>query len=358
MAIIHLLGAEIPHHNATLLTFFDQVLSTQVKRATARQFMVVSKETELAKRYPQLSIECFPSKRDLARAVSRRARDRTNQFFCHGQFNPYLWVALLTGQLQRHQCHWHIWGADLYQESRALKFKLFYLMRRWAQGRVASVWATLGDLNYYQQRYPQVTTSPLYFPTKMPEIFPASSGTAADQPLRILLGNSGDASNRHCQGLAHIAEQFGQQVEIVIPMGYPDNNDAYIQQVAAQAARLFPSSQVTVLTHKLGFEEYVDWLKSCQLGYFIFARQQGIGTLSLLIAQNIPFVISRNNPFWRDLASQQLPLLFAEDLLSPEIIADAHRQLQRFDKQQIAFFSPGYIQGWREMLHRVEGVGE
>lgn len=356
MAIIHLLGANIPHHNATLLDFFNHRLHVEVPNAVPRKFMVVSENKQLNELYPHLVIECYATKGLLAKAVIEQAKNRQIVFFCHGQFNAFLWLALLNGKIRRHQLHWHIWGADLYEESKSLSFRLFYLLRRFAQGRVASVSATLGDISVYQQRYPNIPCYPLYFPTKMPSAPVVAKQRDPNQPLTILLGNSGDVSNRHCQALTQISEQFGQQVAIIIPMGYPENNSDYIQQVTDHAASLFYAQQVKVLTTKLDFTHYLQLLAECDLGYFIFTRQQGVGTLSLLIEQNIPFVISRKNPFWQDLAAQQLPILFDQDLLTAELIEQAHQQLLRCDKSHLAFFSPGYLQGWRELLHRLEGA--
>ena len=356
MAIIHVLGADIPHHNKTLLAFFDEVLTTEVPCSQARKFIVVTQDMALAEQFPNLSIDCVASKKQLAQVVIELAKNRQTLFFCYGQFNPLLWLALLSGRIRRHQLHWHIWGADLYEASRSLKFRLFYTLRRRAQRRVAAVYATLGDLSVYQQKNPKVPGHKLYFPTKMATTPQTTVGEPTNQPLTLLVGNSGDPSNRHCQALTHIAHRFGQAVKVIVPMGYPDNNQQYIAKVSAHASQLFSSGQVEIVTEKLNFDAYLKVIDRCHLGYFIFARQQGIGTLSILIDKNIPFVISRKNPFWRDLAEQHLPVLFDEDALDREIIQRARQQLVHHDKATIEFFSPGYLQGWRDMLQRLEGM--
>ncbi|NIF24551.1 TDP-N-acetylfucosamine:lipid II N-acetylfucosaminyltransferase [Candidatus Pantoea multigeneris] len=353
MTVIHVLGADIPHHNQTVLRFFNDVLSEAQPSAAPRRFMVVSREPQSLLSFPALDIEIFASKKDLAQTLVARARDRQQRFFCHGQFNPWIWLALLSGKIQRGQLLWHVWGADLYEDSRSLKFRLFYLLRRRAQGRVAHVFATQGDRLYYQQRHPKVATSLLYFPTKMPAVAPQTQ--APQGPLTILLGNSGDASNRHIAGLEAIHAQFGSEVKVEVPLGYPPNNHAYVEEVAAAAQRLFPQGQVNLLRDKLAFDDYLQLLARCQLGYFMFERQQGIGTLCLLIQAHIPFVLQRKNPFWHDLAAQNLPLLFSDEALTPARIAEAQQQLALCDQQQIAFFAPGYLAGWRHVLALCEG---
>ena len=183
----------------------------------------------------------------------------------------------------------------------------------------------------------------------------AAVESAPSEPFTLLLGNSGDPSNRHIEGLKAIHAQFGEQVRIEVPLGYPPGNEAYISQIQAAADALFPNGQVNLMRENLAFDDYLALLARCHVGYFMFERQQGVGTLCLLIQANVPFVLTRKNPFWRDVAEQQLPVLFSEDTLSPAVIAEARRQLMSCDKQAIAFFAPGYLAGWRAALQLSEG---
>lgn len=351
---IHVLGADIPHHNETILGFFNDVLSTEQPVPVPRQFMVVAQNSGTFQAYDQLRITVFRDKKSLARAVVRQARDREKRFFWHGQFNPWLWLALLCGLISKHQVLWHVWGADLYEQAQGLKYRLFWMLRRMAQGKVAHLFATYGDIHHYQQRYPDVPASLLYFPTRMPLVLSEPKSGQRNDKLTILLGNSGDASNRHLQALEDIRRQFGDDLRVIIPLGYPPDNHELISQIRHTAQRLLPASEVTLITRKMAFEEYVQLIQHCDLGYFIFERQQGVGTLCLLIQADIPFVLSRQNPFWRDLQECDLPMLFNDQPVSRQDIVEACRQLSLKDKSQITFFNPGFIQGWKEALIQAE----
>ncbi len=85
--LILVLGSDIPHHNRTVLRFFNDALAATSE--PAREFMVAGKYDGLSDSCLALSVQFFPGKKSLAEAVIAKAKaNRQQRFFFHGQFNP------------------------------------------------------------------------------------------------------------------------------------------------------------------------------------------------------------------------------------------------------------------------------
>lgn len=78
--LIHVLGSDIPHHNRTVLRFFNDALAATSEHA--REFMVAGKDDGLSDSCLALSVQFFPGKKSLAEAVIAKAKaNRQQRFF-------------------------------------------------------------------------------------------------------------------------------------------------------------------------------------------------------------------------------------------------------------------------------------
>ena len=239
--------------------------------------MVAAKDVAALGDFPALNIEPYADKKSPAAAVITRAQsDRDARFFLHGQFNPGLWLALLSGKIKARQVSWHIWGADLYEDATSWKFRLFYLLRRIAQGRVGNVFATRGDVIHYQQRHARVPASLLYFPTRMDpaltDVHVEKTGRADDDSGRQLRRSqqsayrsaAGDSSAVRRRRARDPADGLSGQQRCLHRAG------------ARRRVAAVRRENLQLLTQQVAFEDYLNILRACDLGYFIFNRQRGL----------------------------------------------------------------------------------
>ncbi|CAL1329430.1 TDP-N-acetylfucosamine:lipid II N-acetylfucosaminyltransferase [Candidatus Providencia siddallii] len=350
--LIHVLGSNISHHNNTLLNFFNKLFLKEKFLLKKFLFFVVTKDKNIINIYSNLEIKTFDNKLLLAKNVIKNAiNNRYNRFFFHGQFNVFIWLGLLFGGIKSYQFWWHIWGADLYEESNSLKFKIFYIFRRLAYKKVGYVCATRGDLDYYYKINPKTPSFVLYFPTKIDlSLNKKKLKISVTRRLTILLGNSGDSSNRHEEALIAIKKQFGEKVKIIIPMGYPNNNQTYIRKIEKVINQKFKLGEVIVIKEYLSFNKYISLLRTCDLSYLIFNRQQGIGTICLLIQLCIPFVISKENTFLKDLKLQNIPVFIYGNKFTIFSINKIKQQIFNLNNNKINFFPPNFVCNWKIVL--------
>lgn len=74
--LIHVLGSDIPHHNQTVLRFFNDSLAATSEHA--RTFMVAGQDAGFSESCPALSLSFYSGKKALAEAVIAKAKRIAN----------------------------------------------------------------------------------------------------------------------------------------------------------------------------------------------------------------------------------------------------------------------------------------
>jgi dTDP-N-acetylfucosamine:lipid II N-acetylfucosaminyltransferase len=108
---------------------------------------------------------------------------------------------------------------------------------------------------------------------------------------------------------AGVHQQFGDTVNVIVPMGYPANNDAYIDEVRQAGLALFSAENLQISA--------ISWnlmiiLRCCANAIWAISSLPASRDRHAVFADSggYPCVLNRENPFWQDMAEQHLPVLF------------------------------------------------
>ncbi len=197
---------------------------------------------------------------------------------------------------------WIIWGGDLYafqKPNSSIRIKLYETCRRkiipWFP-EIASFIKEDAELamkvysakpTYYQILYPiPVRIEHLTTNLKLPK----------SDLISVLVGNSGDSSNRHEEALELLANYCNENVIIYCPLSY-GGSPAYIKRILEKGKNVF-GNKFHPFLQLLDAEEYATILKKVDIAIMNHQRQQGLGNiLSLLYLGKKVFIRSDTTSF-------------------------------------------------------------
>lgn len=162
--LIHVLGSDILTITTPCCGFNDSLAATSEH---ARTFMVAGRDAGFSESCPALSLSFYDGKGAGPCGYCEGESGSPTALLLSWSVQHQPVAGAAEWGIKPEQFYWHIWGADLYEVSSGLKFRLFYPIRRMAQNRVGCVFATRGDLRYFAGQHPHVRGELLYFPTRM-----------------------------------------------------------------------------------------------------------------------------------------------------------------------------------------------
>lgn len=300
---IHVLGADIPHHNKSVIDFFESVIEAPDGKKT-RLYVVVGQGSSLRMvTYKNVDISFFYSR--FAAAI-RILQDCLvgHSFFFHGQFNQYIWLLLLIGSISPEQFHWFIWGGDLYHREKDQRFlnRIYKKIKIIAFHKVINVYGLSVDTIFFSHNYnSHAVKKRLYFPAPLPDIDFIRQEKKHDKVgLSLLIGNSGDINNNHFDALDALSSFAGEDIHISLVLNYPPNNTYYYDSVEKHAYKIFGMKKIKIIRELLSYATYLQLLASIDIGIFYHDRQQGVGTIGLMALLGKSIYIKHSNPMFSE----------------------------------------------------------
>jgi hypothetical protein len=205
----------------------------------------------------------------------------------HGLFNPWLVVYLSLHPKLLRQCVWCIWGADLYLyrlKRRTVKEHLTERLRGRVIRRLGAIACFVrGDYELARQVY---RTEAPYIHSFYPNpvdfgLLDEAQPSPGDGARTLMVGNSGDPTNRHAEILDLLAPHRGADIRIVAPLSYGDKDNALA--VTRYAQERF-GAKFLALSEFMPAADYVGLLAGVDVAIMNHDRQQALGNVLAILA--------------------------------------------------------------------------
>ena len=112
-------------------------------------------------------------------------------------------------------------------------------------------------------------------------------------PTKVIVGSNGSKLNRHIDCLRLLERYRNQDVQIVCPFGYRNDNAAYTNEVASYGQKAFGDKFVLV-EQFIPIEQYVSLLKSADIFIIHCERQRALFNIYAFLFQGKKIYVPRN----------------------------------------------------------------
>ncbi|HYF66865.1 MAG TPA: TDP-N-acetylfucosamine:lipid II N-acetylfucosaminyltransferase [Ohtaekwangia sp.] len=264
-----------------------------------------------------------------------------DRVFIH-QFSPLMfrWVAKNTFR----ELNWMIWGGDLYNlpfvdfnafepltkqnyiKTRKDTGHWLYLAKLYltnmifmkkAYSKVNNVLTWMkSEYEFAQQHIPSLNANYQFFfyenqiPYHKLDESDFRKNTTASLKRKILVGNSGTATNNHLDAILSI-EKSGIDADLYIPASYGDST--YINHLKRNAS-FYKKGSLVFMEKFMGFDEYFKFMKECDALVMNHIRPQGYGNIFMMMYLGKPVYLNPNNVSLNDLKDNGLKYLLLPDI--------------------------------------------
>lgn len=292
-----------------------------------------------------------------------RQLGETDRVIIHQLSNPRLLLYLLISRRSARRCAWSIWGGDVYY------FK--YRGKTWADDLRESLRRAVipsipvissmipGDYEVVRAVYgSRAKYVNAFYPIPMSydSLEPGDATSPLERRVTILIGNSGDPSNRHAEILRLLSRFRDEGLHIVAPLAYGDRR--YVASVVETGRELF-GEKFSPLTDFMPPEQYARLIGETNAAIMNHGHQQALGNIiAMLMLGKKVFVRSDATPYhyFGDLGitvydTLSLPQLALAEIIdfAPEIGARNAASIRAHLSEENA------VAGWKNLFTALSG---
>ena len=276
----------------------------------------------------------------------------SKKIIVHGLASPYLLFYLYLFPFLRNRVFWAMHGKDLYFFRTLKRVRFYHRLYEFFRKKVLrEIRVVISDnhedvklLRLWYGSNAKVFASFTY-PSNFFRPNQQSAPTKAENPFRILVGNSADPANDHQRAFEILAGFPKQAIKLFAPLSYGD--PAYRAEVVREGKARFGES-FEPMTEFLSREEYNRFLTSIDAGLFTNTRQQGMGNIISLLGMGKKVYINPEVSSWRFFGSLGLTLYSCEEFslnrCEPEVAAGNREIVKNY------YSEANLLKQWQEIF--------
>jgi hypothetical protein len=149
----------------------------------------------------------------------------------------------------------------------------------------------------------------------------------------ILLGNSSTPSNRHKVVLDQLKKVDGLSQKVITPLNYGDAE--YKTYILAEGTKAI-GDNFKPLTEFMPIEEYSSTIQECSHVIMAHKRQQGFGTIMMMIYGGAKLYLSEDSPFYSWLKNLGIVVYSIENELTHELKSELSDEIKLVNREIVS----------------------
>ncbi len=220
----------------------------------------------------------------------------------HGFTNKYVILFLAMNPWLHAKCYWSIWGSELYffKKRKSLPEKAYEVFRSSVIRGVGHILTYIpGDVELARKWYGakgKHVECLMYTSNVITDKLPDNNGARKSGPLKIMVGNSADPSNRHLYIFEKLKGMEGVEYSIISPLSYGDKQHAL--EISSLGKSMF-GERFFPLMEFMCYEDYLELLGDIDVAIFAHERQQAMGNIIMLLASGKKVYMNKSSTLAR-----------------------------------------------------------
>ncbi|MBN1879735.1 TDP-N-acetylfucosamine:lipid II N-acetylfucosaminyltransferase [bacterium] len=117
-----------------------------------------------------------------------------------------------------------------------------------------------------------------------------------ESPEDIFIGNSNTMASNHADAFRRVAETGFPKGKIIVPLSYGDGDDYH--RFVVDRGKYYFGPRFFPISEFMNLKEYCRILSSCRIAVFNHMRQQGLGTVMMMLWLGAAVYLNSTNPIY------------------------------------------------------------